>query len=132
MLFIRMFILISQFYSSDSICWNFLIDVFLCVASVIGLMVFNKIASMNRSNNMENSVIIDSMFGRNKYLKSKSRTILEGIGNVNTIELIIKKELSHWCFNVWCRKWNYVSEKIHSNDLFSKHSLICFQQYSAC
>lgn len=40
---------------------------------------------MNRSTNIEDSIIIDNIFGRNKYLKSKNYAILKATGNVIAI-----------------------------------------------
>ncbi|XP_055298732.1 piezo-type mechanosensitive ion channel component-like isoform X4 [Sitodiplosis mosellana] len=73
---------VTELYNADtqSFCWSFLIDVFLCMAGVIALIVYNKISTMRRSSSIEDSLIINNIFGRNKYLKSKSYAILKGIG----------------------------------------------------
>lgn len=93
---IQMFICFFFFTqcSSESFCWSFMIDVFICMASVIALIVFNKISTMDRSNNIEDSCIIDNIFGRNKHLKSKSHTILKAIGNF--IRIDINKSHENW------------------------------------
>lgn len=82
--------------SSESFCWSFMIDVFICMASVIALIVFNKISTMDRSNNIEDSCIINNIFGRNKQLKSKSHTILKAIGNFITIDIKLDEQFSVW------------------------------------
>ncbi|XP_031619192.1 piezo-type mechanosensitive ion channel component-like isoform X2 [Contarinia nasturtii] len=64
---------------SQSICWCFVMDVFLWVSSVITLVLLKKISAVEHSNEMGDSIIIDNIFGRSKYLQAKSHIILEGI-----------------------------------------------------
>lgn len=58
-----------------------MLDIFLCISSVIALLLFNRISVAEQNNNCKDSFIIDSIFGRSKYLESKSDAILKGIGD---------------------------------------------------
>lgn len=71
----------------QSFCWCFLMDVTLCGASIFALIFFNKLSTMERSNDIEESIILDNIFIRSKYLKSKSFVILEAIGNQTFIRM---------------------------------------------
>lgn len=76
--------------SSQMFGWCFLLDVIVCGLSILTLVIFTEATSTDQSDDIEESITIDSIFCRSKNTKFNAHAVLRGLGNFNLLQRCVE------------------------------------------